>query len=109
MLLSTDVFRDDVDVFLLGEGLYPGGLYLADFSGTPFWLSCPVDVVDKVTAAVVVMIVLGLYVVVNCPAGNVSGDTVLGVIIPVVPCSLFLVDLFWVIALVPKRGKEFVE
>ena len=34
-VLSTDVFRDDVDVFLLGEGLYPGGRYLADFNGTP--------------------------------------------------------------------------
>ena len=64
---------------------------------------------DRVTAAVVVMIVLGLYVVVICPDGNVSGDTVLGVIIPVTPCSLVLVDLFWVIALVPNRGKEFVE
>ena len=115
MVLSTEVFLEDVDVFRLGEGRYPGGLYLADLNGAELILSLssckfpgPVDVVDKVTAAVVVIIVLGLYDVVKDPAGNVSGDTVLGVIIPV-PCSLFLVVLFCLIALVPRRGNEFVE
>ena len=34
-VLSVDIFRDDEDVFRLGEGLYPGGRYLADFRGFP--------------------------------------------------------------------------
>ena len=62
--------------------------------------------VDNVTAAVVVIIVLGLY---GVWTGKVSGETVLGVIIPE-PCSLLRADLFLsVIALVPSRGNEFVE
>ena len=63
-VLSAEVFREDAEVFLLGEGLYPGGRYLADFSWD--WLAMSecsgaleVEEVDNVTAAVVVMIVLG--------------------------------------------------
>ena len=67
------------------------------------------EFVDKVTAAVVVIIVLGLYELVKAPGGKVSGDTVLGVIIAPAPCSLYLAERFCVIALVPRRGKEFVE
>ena len=65
-VLSAEVFREDADVFLLGEGLYPGGRYLADFSWDWFAMSecsgaaLEVEEVDNVTAAVVVMIVLGL-------------------------------------------------
>jgi hypothetical protein len=108
--------RDGVDVFRLEDGRYPGGLYLADLIDAALALllasckfPCAVEFVDKVTAAVVVIIVLGLYEFVKAPGGKVSGDTVLGVIIAPAPCSLYLAERFCVIALVPRRGKEFVE